>query len=158
MSADGRWEGSLECLVEQLRFVPSVTVSLAKFSSGFLYSLSFKNIYGVGDFMLYPSSGLWSCFLDQKRAMGLPSEETASKHPFPQNEQMLIQHSGVHVKDSPDCAQVPRENGQEQAVPYPSNEESSPEFSKSQDSWTWEDVLFIHFRTESPLISFEGKS
>lgn len=58
VSADGHWEGSLECLVEQLRFVPTVTVSLAKSSSGFLYSLSFKNILGVGDFLLYPSSGL----------------------------------------------------------------------------------------------------
>lgn len=58
VSADGRWEESLECLVEQLRFVPSIMVSLAKSSSGFLYSLSFKNILGVGDFLLYPSSGL----------------------------------------------------------------------------------------------------
>lgn len=90
--------------------------------------------------------------------MGLPSEETASKHPIPQNEQVLIQHSGVHLKDSPGCTQVPRENDCEQAVPYPSNEESSTEFSKSQDSWTWEDVLFILFRIESSLISFEGKS
>lgn len=66
---------SLESPAEKHAFVRSLIVSLEKSTSVFLYSPSFKNIYGMRSFLPYLFSDLQYHFLDPQRAKGLPPEE-----------------------------------------------------------------------------------
>lgn len=107
--------------------------------------------------------------LEQKRAMGPPPKQNMSKWSVLQNEwsavlcgaAILMLSCGNPGSPAARLLKLPvsSETGNGLALCVQRvREETSNDPSKAQDSCTWENVLFVRFRTESTLINFEEKA
>lgn len=112
--------------------------------------------------------GSFDNFLEQKRAVGPTPKQKMSKWPVLQNEWSAVLLGAALLMLSLGNPGSPAhrllklsvlsETGNGLALCVQRvRDESSNDPSNAQGGCTWENVLFIHFRTESTLINFEEK-